>query len=217
MIDELQLSRVSALFPHAADAQKALVALIDAETHRRGGRDAISGAFHALALTQGALLKEEYDVSAHGHEAGWTIGAAVVDIRELTVVNMNHGFETGDQVLRDTATALERLAPSAKVVRIHSDAFALLLGPTSQQTLAPELTRQLRQALRQNARLPVEYSVGLLELTLVAPSHWQLLGPIVWAECERVVVLARRAPYDSVLKRKIVLEAGLPEEAMSGR
>ncbi len=191
--------------------------MIDAEEHRRGGRDSVSGAFHALGLTQGSLLKEEYDLSTHSHHSGWVIGAAVVDIRELTVVNMNHGFETGDEVLKDTVVALERACPKAKVVRVHSDAFAVLLGPMSEQKIQPSLKQTLRSALRQNARLPVEYSIGLLELTIVAPSHWQLLGPLVWAECERALVLARRAPSDEVLRRKIVLEGGIPEEAMSGR
>lgn len=217
MLDDSQLVRVRALFPRVPDPDQALIAMIDAEAHRRGERDAISGAFHALALTQGSLLKEEYDLSTHSHHAGWVIGAAVIDIRELTVVNMNHGFPIGDQVLRDTATALQRACPAAKVVRVHSDAFAVLLGPMSQQTIAPELTRTLLAALRQNARLPVEYSIGLLELTITAPSHWQVLGPLVWAECERALVLARRAPYEGVLKRKLILDGGLPEEALSGR
>jgi GGDEF domain-containing protein len=217
MIDDSQQRRVRALFPNVPDVDRALIALIDAEAHRRLERDGISGAFHALALTQGALLKEEYDLSTHSHHAGWILGAAVVDIRELTVVNMNHGFETGDQVLHDTATALGRACPKAKVVRVHSDAFAVLFGPLSEQTVTPELTRTLRSSLRQNARLPVEYSVGLLELLISGPSHWQVLGPLVWAECERTLVLARRAPYDGVLKRKIALDGGLPEEAMSGR
>lgn len=217
MLDDSQLRRVRSMFPNVPDADTALIAMIDAEAHRRGERDAISGALHALGLTQGSLLKEEYDLSTHSHHAGWVMGAAVVDIRELTVVNMNHGFETGDQVLHDTAVALQRVAPNAKVVRVHSDAFAVLLGPMAQQPVTAGLTRELRMALKTNARLPVEYTIGLLELTVVGPSHWQVLGPLVWAECERALVLARRAPYEGVLKRKIVLDGGLPEEAMSGR
>ncbi len=206
-------ARVRALFPRVQNPAEAVTAMIDAEEHRRGGRDAISGAFHALGLTQGSLLKEEYDLSTHSHHAGWVLGAAVVDIRELTVVNMNHGFPAGDQVLRDTAVALERACPKAKVVRVHSDAFAVLFGPMSEQKVSPPLKQTLRSALPSN----IEYSIGLLELTVVAPSHWQLLGPIVWAECERALVLARRAPSDDVLKRKVVLDGGIPEEAMSGR
>ena len=206
-----------ALFPQVVDPDQALIAMLDAEAHRRGERDAVSGAFHALALTQGSLLKEEYDLSTHGHHAGWVIGAAVVDIRELTVVNMNHDFPTGDQVLHDTSTALQRAVPEAKVVRVHSDAFAVILGPTSEQTIEPGLTAKLREQLATEAPQPLEFSIGLLELTVVAPSHWQVLGPLLWAECERTLVLARRAPYQGVLKRKVVLDAGLPEEALSGR
>lgn len=217
MLDDSQLNRVRALFPSVPNPDLALTAMIDAEAHRRGERDAISGALHALALTQGALLKEEYDLGSQAHGTGWVIGAAVVDIRELTVLNMHHGFPEGDQVLRHTATALQRVCPRAKVVRVHSDAFAVLLGPTAEQTVEAGLTARLRSALAESAPRPLEFSIGLLELTVVAPSHWQVLGPLVWAECERALVLARRAPYDGVLRRKVVLDAGLPEEALSGR
>ena len=202
MLDDAQFRRVRALFPSVPEPAAGLVALIDAEAHRRGERDAVSGAYHALALNQGSLLKEEYDLAAHAHHDGWAIGAAVVDVRELTVVNMNHGFEVGDRVLRHTATALQQTCPRAKVVRVHSDAFAVLLGPTAEETIEPGLTAKLRAALANSAPLALEYSIGLLELTIVAPSHWQVLGPLVWAECERALVLARRA---------------LPEEALSGR
>ena len=217
MLDETQLQRVRVLFPSVPNPDAALVAMIDAEAHRRGEPDAVSGAFHALALNQGSLLKEEYDLSSHGHSTGWVIGAAVVDIRELTVINMNHGFEQGDRVLRHTATALQQVCPRAKVVRVHSDAFAVLLGPTSEQTIDAGLSPKLRAALGVPPHQALEFSIGLLELTVVAPSHWQVLGPLVWAECERSLVLARRAPSPAVLKRKVVLDGGLPEEALSGR
>lgn len=202
--------RLRALFPNVPPEQAAR-ALLDAEGHRRGTRDAVSGAFHALALTQGALLKEEYDLSTHGHHAGWVMGAVVADIRELTVVNMKHGFEEGDRVLRQTAEALQAVSPNAKLVRVHSDAFALLLGPMAQDPVTPAHLAKARAALK------VPCSVGLLKLTVVGPSHWQVLGPLVWAECERALVLARRAPKDEVLNRTVVLDGRLPEEALSGR
>ena len=217
MLDDSQLNRVRALFPSVPNPDVALGAMIDAEAHRRGERDAVSGALHALALTQGALLKEEYDLSSQAHGSGWVIGAAVVDIRELTVINMHHGFPEGDRVLRHTASALQRVCPRAKVVRVHSDAFAVLLGPTSEQSVEPGLTAVVRASLAKDAPLPLEFTVGLLELTVVGPSHWQVLGPLVWAECERALVVARRAPYEGVMTRKIVLDGGLPEAAMSGR
>lgn len=203
--------RLRALFPNTPPAAAA-TALVDAEGHRRGDRDRVSGAFHALALTQGSLLKEEYDLSTHGHAQGWVMGAVVADLRELTVVNMKHGFEEGDRFLRETAAQLQSVSPKAKVVRIHSDAFALLLGPIAEDPVTPQHRAKALAALKHPC------TVGLLQLTVVAPSHWQVLGPLVWAECERTLVLARRAPgHDGVVTRRIVLDGGLPEEALSGR
>ncbi len=202
--------RLRALFPNVTPAQAA-TALVDAEAHRRGERDKTSGAFHALALTQGSLLKEEYDLSTHGHATGWVMGAVVADLRELTVVNMHHGFDEGDRFLRETAAQLQSVSPKAKCVRIHSDAFALLLGPMAEDPVTPAHLEKARAALKHPC------TVGGLQLTVVAPSHWQLLGPLVWAECERTLVLARRAPHDGLVTRRIVLDGGLPEEALSGR
>ena len=51
--------------------------LVETELHRRGSPDK-SGAFHALSLNQGSLLREEYDLSTHGHSDGWLIGALLV-------------------------------------------------------------------------------------------------------------------------------------------
>src|SRR5690242_20586320 len=135
--DELATALV-ALFGPRVQMQKdqgletALRALYDAERFRRGEPDP-SGAFHAFALLQGSLLRREYDLSTHGHyEEGWAIGAVVVDIKELILVNQAHGFETGDRALREVVAALKALYPSALVVRIHSDAFAALLPPSAE-------------------------------------------------------------------------------------
>ncbi len=50
----------------------------------------------------------------------------------------------------------------------------------------------------------------MLELTLVAPSHWQVLGPLVWAECERALVMEQRSGPLNVQKRHIALDAAVP-------
>lgn len=214
---------VRALFPTVPTAQEGLQALVDAELHRRGNPDK-SGALHALALRDGALLKEEYDLGAHAHHQGWTVGCAVFDSRELTLVNMHHGFEVGDHVLKAMVAAAREAAPKAKVVRIHSDGFAVLLGPTSEMHIQPPLAGRLLESLVIETRKvlpkeadPMVFTLGLLELTVVEPSHWQVLGPLVWAECERALAIARRAPWPGVMKRKISLHGGLPEEAMTGR
>jgi hypothetical protein len=38
-----------------------------------------------------------------------------------------------------------------------------------------------------------------------------VLGPLVWAECERALVIARRAPFEGLLERRVVLDGRLPD------
>lgn len=216
LVDE-QTHALLTLFPLAKGrpdaASFAVQALLDAERWRRGAADDVSGAFHALALTQGSLLKEEYDLSTHGHQPGWVVGAVIVDIRELTMVNQRHGFEVGDTVLRATAKSLQAFSPQAKVVRIHSDAFAMLLGPMAERQVEPSTAEAVRERLTTEApklEPSLTYSIASLELTLVSPSHWQVLGPLVWAECERALVMEQRSGPSGVQKRKVVLDGAVP-------
>jgi GGDEF domain-containing protein len=201
---------LKAMFPMVSPAE-ATEALVDAEAHRRGQPDRISGAFHALALTQGTLLKEEYDLSTHGH-GEWVLGAVLADVRELTVINMHHGFPEGDRVLEATFEALKSVAPGAKVVRTHADGFAALLGPTADQRVDEALGHRAREALSKVTALdqPVAFTTGLLELTVTQPSHPQLLGVLAWAECERALAIARREPFTSVMTRRIALDGAVP-------
>lgn len=210
------------LFPRAAgrpDAPTWLVdQLVDAELHRAGHPDP-TGAFQALALNQGSLLKEEYDLSTHGHADGWVIEAIVVDPRELTVFNMHHGFPAGDRVLQVMVATMKEVVPRAKVVRTHTDGFAILLGPTADTKLEPRFVEALRTALPRaveavtptKGAAPMLFTLGQLRLTVVDPPNWQVLGPLVWAECERLHLIARRRPFDGVLERRVVLDGRLPE------
>lgn len=213
------------LFPRAVgrpDAASWLVdALVDAELHRTGTPDKVSGAFHALALNQGALLKEEYDLSTHGHGDGWVIGAVLIDPLEFTLYNMRYGFETGDAALRAMVSAMRAVCPNAKVVRIHADGFAILYGPTADARVDPSVLGPLQAALTAavEAATPLEaepkrlvlYTMGCFELTVVDPPNWQVLGPLVWAECERALTIAKRQPYERVLHRTVTLNGRLPE------
>jgi GGDEF domain-containing protein len=222
-MDEAPLSEAARrallrLFPTAVgrpDAASWLVdQLVDAERHRRGEPDAVSRVFHALALTQGSLLREEYDLNTHGHADGWVLGAVVVDPRELIRVNMDRGFPAGDAALRAIAAALTEVLPTAKVVRVHSDAFAALLGPTSGLEVSVAQLGPVRAAL--DAHLgaldtPLAFTLGALELTVVDPPSWQVLGPLVWAEVERALVIFRRLGEGEVLRRRVVLDGRLPE------
>lgn len=204
----------------AEATQKILEQVLQSEEVRRGARDAVSGGYHVYALTQGPLLQREYDLSTHGHVDGWRVGAVVVDPLRLIAVNQEHGFATGDAVLRATARTLEETFPTGKVVRIHSDAFAVVLPPSSEVEVTAGLEARTQEALRR--RIPevllelkqptpvVDYTVSLLSLTVVRPSHWQVLGPLVWAECERTHVLGRSGAARGVQRRTVVLDASVP-------
>lgn len=220
-ISEKSERALLSLFPRVqgrADAPTWLVdQVVDAELHRAGHPDP-TGALHALSLNQGSLMKEEYDLSTHGHADGWVIEALVVDPRELTVFNMRHGFPAGDAALRAMVATMKELAPRAKVVRTHTDGFAILLGPTADTRLRPELLVALRSALPKavtavtpTTEAAMAFTFGQLRLTVVDPPNWQVLGPLVWAECERALMIARRAPSDLVLERRLVLDGRLPD------
>lgn len=205
---------------HGEDATlKAVEALVEAESARRGEPDPVSGAFHGLALTQGSLIKREYDLSTHGHWEGWDVGALIVDIKHLIRVNMEHGFAAGDAVLRAVATALQETFPSARVVRIHPDAFAVLLPPSAEVAIEASLEPSTREALARRVpallgaakapALTLDYTVAMLHLTVVKPSHWQVLGPLMWAECERALTLASRGMASGVQRRRVELDAAV--------
>lgn len=214
-ISERSAKALMGLFPTAqgrADAESWLVdQLVDAELHRRGQPDAVSGAIHALALNQGAILKEEFDLSTHGHSDGWVMGAVLVDPLEFTVFNMNHGFAGGDAALKAMVAGMREVAPTSKVVRIHTDGFAMLFGPTADRAVSPELIQHLKDVLPAKVGKPIRFTFGLLELSVVDPPNWQLLGPLVWAECERALMIARRQPTEALQRRRVVLDGRLPD------
>jgi GGDEF domain-containing protein len=225
VITERSERALLALFPTAQgrpDGPTWLVdQVVDAELHRRGYPDAVTGALHALALNQGQLMKEEFDLSTHGHSDGWVIGAVLIDPLEFTLYNMRYGFKAGDAALRAMVEGMKEVCPTAKVVRTHTDGFAVLLGPTADQKLSADLLPRLREVLPAKVAAvtpkdaepekPVVFTFGLLELTVVDPPNWQLLGPLVWAECERALVISRRMPTEELQQRRVVLDGRLPE------
>lgn len=206
-VDESMVEAVLALSPWVRSRPPserfpaALRALLEAEACRRGAPEPVTGALHASALTAGPLLRPEYDLSVHAH-AGWTAGAVIADVREMIHVNQEAGFAAGDRFLRAVASALARAFPGAPVVRVHTDCFAALLVPSSGLELDPSHPARASEALREAAaafaagepalRRTVEFTVSALRLHIVDPSHWQVLGPLLWAEIERAHVVARQ-------------------------
>ena len=200
--------------PGKDHAALALQALLDAESCRRGGPDPVSGALNVLFLTQGQLLKGEYDLSVHAHR-GWEIGLLTVDVLEMIHVNQAAGFPGGDRFLRTVASCLSLNFPGAHVVRVHTDCFAVLFAPSSgievgeaQRTEARwRLASTVADARASEPRLPdpLGFTLGLCRLRILDPSHWQVLGPLVWAEAERTHVLARAGKGETCLVRTLDL------------
>jgi GGDEF domain-containing protein len=192
----------------------ALKALLDAEACRRGAEDPVSGALNVLFLTQGTLLKPEYDISVHAH-VPWEVGLLTVDVLELIRVNQAAGFATGDRFLRAVASCLMATFPTAHVVRIHTDCFSVLFAPSSGTELTEQHGTKAREALARTVAdfrasepqlpEPLDFTLGLLRLRVVDPSHWQVLGPLIWAEAERAHVLFRAGKAQGILLRTLEL------------
>ncbi|HSP77560.1 MAG TPA: GGDEF domain-containing protein, partial [Myxococcaceae bacterium] len=102
-------------------------------------------------------------------------------------------------------------------VRLQGDNLAALLVPTSGLTVTEELRERARARLVDDTRAalpedaePLDFTLALLELTIEQPSHWQVLGPLVWAELERAYTLERRGPGEGLQSRRLQLGGFVP-------
>ncbi|HYO56523.1 diguanylate cyclase domain-containing protein [Archangium sp.] len=220
-IDEALATALVTLYPRLVQrspepVKVALQRLLDEEHARRGMPDA-TGALNPLALTQGTLLKEEFDLSTHAHHAGWTVGALIVDVKGMIHINARHGFAAGDAMLRAVVESLRTGFPGAKVVRLQGDNFAALLVPTSGLLVTEGLREPTRSRLVADARASLpgdaeapDFTLALLELTIEQPTHWQVLGPLVWGELERAYTLERMGNAEGLQRRRLLLGGFVP-------
>lgn len=224
-VDDAEVQAVLALNPWAQGRppgerfSAALRALVESEACRRGAPDPVTGALHLSALTQGALLRSEYDLSVHAH-TGWEVSALTVDVKEMIHVNQEAGFAAGNRFLHTVADALAATFPRARVLRIHTDCFAVLFLPSGDASLTeadgPRAWAALDAAVtafRAGApalRRRVEFTIGGLSLRIRNPSHWQVLGPLLWGELERTQVLARRGDAPAIQRREVHLDGRVP-------
>ncbi|HYO69769.1 MAG TPA: diguanylate cyclase [Archangium sp.] len=225
-IDEAMATALVTLFPRLVQRSPepgtvALQRQLVEEHARRGVPDA-TGALNPLALTQGTLLKEEFDLSTHAHHAGWTLGALITDVKGMIHVNARHGFPAGDAMLRAVVESLHAQFPGAKIVRLQGDNFAVLLVPTSGLAVTEALREPTRSRLSADARaaLPTgaetpDFTLALLELTIEQPTHWQVLGPLVWGELERAYTLERMGNAGGLQQRRLQLEGFVPGRSES--
>ena len=175
------------------------------EACRRGAPDPVTGAFHLSALTQGALLPARVRPlgarprrldggRAHRRRAG------------------DDSREPGGRLRRGATAssgrwppALASAFPGAPVVRGPHRLLRRAARPLlrSGDLAAGHLALARRgapcraaEAFRVRERaLPVRRwssPISALRLSVRDPSHWQVLGPLLWAEIERAHVMARR-------------------------
>lgn len=217
-----QERRVQSLFPkvvtHAQPVSAVVDALLDFEAQRRGQPEG-SGAFARNALLYGGLIDGEYDHSTHSFGAGFHLQAVMVDPITFIRVNMRYGFKVGDAALAAAVQTLARSLPGAKVVRLHEDAFAALLGASSGLSIEAQLADRLRTELEAAVRavlpddgespMPLLWSVAQLDLTVQNPSHVVVLGPLTYAECDRALLLEKRQPGTGLQRRTVDLAGGV--------
>lgn len=190
--------------------------LISQEQLRRGAPDPATGAKDVAALLQGSLLQREYDVGLHFDQSGWLLTGLVIDVKGMTLHNMRLGFPRGDELLRTTVATLGATLPDAAIVRLHGDAFAALFLPTLSGSLKPNDAERVHAALAEamapfsSSEEPVQFALAQLHLRIVQPAHWQVLGPLVWSEFERALLLERLGRASGLQERTIVLDAAIP-------
>jgi hypothetical protein len=103
------------------------------------------------------------------------------------------------------------------VVRLQGDCFAALLVPTSglsvtetlRESARPRLAADARAALPEGAGAP-DFTLALLELTIEQPTHWQVLGPLVWGELERAYTLEHLGNAGGLQRRRLQLGGFVP-------
>jgi len=132
------------------------------------------------------------------------------------LVNQEMGFALGDRFLRAVASALSAAFPGVPVVRVHTDCFAALFLPSTGVGLEASSPDHALQALHRAAEAfrasegipqrPVDFTVSGLRLTVTDPSHWQVLGPLLWAEIERAHAAARRGLASGIQERTLRLD-----------
>ena len=141
-------------------------------------RDALTGLLnHGSAFD---LLARELE-RARGD--GGSVGVALVDVDNFTLLNDVHGSPVGDEALLAVASALQREArPWLAIARYGPDEFlAIAVGPAARQL--PDAMKRVKRSLAEvglrledDNRLPVTVSVGISYFPFHASSVTELMS-----------------------------------------
>lgn len=100
-------------------------------------RDLTTGLLNDKAFRKAAaekLAKRESDL---------VYAMVYMDIREFSYVNENFGYETGNQILKEFATALASI-PTVLAGRLHSDLFICLVWDDSKEQIEERVRKRLK-------------------------------------------------------------------------
>jgi diguanylate cyclase (GGDEF)-like protein len=126
-------------------------------------RDPLTGTLNHGALV--GLLAGRLDAAREGETS---VGIALVDVDNFTLLNDNHGDKVGDDVLQTVLEAIEAVAPPDAVVgRYGPDEFLIIAPDDRVNELEPAVVR-LRSGLLDRSlevdspdRLPITVSAGI--------------------------------------------------------
>jgi GGDEF domain-containing protein len=203
------------------EVEEAVEYLLRRERQRRGEVEPLTGLPSHLALVQGTLL--------HQHMARSTLRSAtsfsglIIDVRSMRLVNEIYGREAGNELLRQVAGLVRNSREDGISLRAVGDAFANIVVDDIPDrelvawreslvadflTLARGLIEGWTGRAKGDRRWNPQVTVAALNLTVVSPHSWRLLGPLLFDEGDRAYTVERSGPA-GVQRRKINLH-GLP-------
>ena len=219
-IDDSLVDTITELAPGEVEGRKhfgdGLQSVVLQALMRKGAPDPQTGALARSYLIEGVMLRDTLPDPDHGLDGEWRAGIVAVDVRGLALVNDRLGMEAGEKLLAIVAEGLRAFANDRPIVRIHGDAFAVLYLPPDPHDLDDGSAATLETQLVSRAREQVPeldaqgiapaFTVGASDLVIDRPSHWRILGPLVWAEAERAHHAVRNRAVLGLQRRRILLD-----------
>ncbi len=229
-VDSVKLGQVALLLPWLQKREEAEVDaidwLLDKELREHGLPDRATGAAPVASLLRRpprsahfGLPPEAWSDEWRGLPGAWKISALAADVVGLAGINDRLGMEGGDEVLRIVAAAMRGVDSLGRCFRIHGDAFALVLenpedDPASHvHAIEAHLADAQKWSSIADLRdFALRLSFAGLRLTLLQPYSPSVLGPLVLAEIERALVLARRRGTIAICDRVLDLRGYLADD-----
>lgn len=132
-------------------------------------------------------------------KSGYGLALVYVDIRRMKAINQGRGYKIGDEVIREVARRLERIAPpNARLARIDGDRFAFVMPSIPEAQAVRDFGEIARTAFRD----PVDIAGGGLFVDVaVGAALTELRGEVDASELMRraeIALLEAKSSNDQV-------------------